>query len=258
MCGRYTIGATRPGEFDMRFGGRVDASALGRYNVAPTQLVPTVGGGPDRGERSTALAHWGLLPPWAADRKERVKPINARVETLAGKPLFAPLLADAAARVLVLADGWYEWLRSEDPKQPRIPFHHVVDDGAPFAFAGLVRTVRLREPGAEERAPLRTMAIVTGPANGPAGRVHDRMPVVLDGPDAEAAWLSPDVDARAALELLTPLSDDRLDVRPANPLVNSVRSADGPWLLDPQATPPADGAAADAPAQGRLFGDPDG
>lgn len=256
MCGRYTIGATRPGEFDMRFGGHVDTSPLGRYNVAPTQLVPVVGGGPDLGERSTRSAHWGLLPPWATDRKERLKPINARVETLTQKKLFAPLLGDAAHRVLVPADGWYEWLRSEDPKQPRIPFHHVVDDGGPFAFAGLARTVRLREGEDGAPTPLLTMAIVTGPANGPAGRVHDRMPAVLEGPDAEAAWLSPDVDARAALELLTPLADDRLTVLPANPLVNSVRSPDGPWLLDPDAAPPADDG--DAPAQGSLFGDVDG
>jgi len=35
--------------------------------------------------------------------------------------------------------------------------------------------------------------------------VHDRLPVVLDGIAAEAAWLGPDVDLAAVLELVRPL-----------------------------------------------------
>jgi hypothetical protein len=42
--------------------------------------------------------------------------------------------------------------------------------------------------------------------------VHDRMPVVLDGVAAEEAWLNPEVDLDAALELVRPLSDGLLDV----------------------------------------------
>ena len=248
MCGRYTIGSSTPGEFDARFGGQVDVSALHRYNVAPTQPVPVVSGGPDLGERTTRDAHWGLLAPWASTRKEKLKPINARAESLGEKKLFAPLLAEATHRVLVLADGWYEWLRPEDPKGARVPFHHVVDGGGPFAFAGLASTVGVREEEGGERRPLLTMAIVTCAANGPAGRIHDRMPAVLAGPEEEAAWLSPAVDAREAATLLRPLDDGRVTVRPANPLVNSVRSADGPWLLDPDATP--DGTGAGAPGDG--------
>jgi putative SOS response-associated peptidase YedK len=250
MCGRYTIGSSTPGEFDARFGGQVDVSALHRYNVAPTQAVPVVSGGPDLGERSTRGAHWGLLAPWASTRKEKLKPINARAESLTEKKLFAPLLADATHRVLVLADGWYEWLRPEDPKGARVPFHHVVDDGGPFAFAGLARTVRVREEEGGERTPLLTMAIVTCAANGPAGRIHDRMPAVLAGPEEEAAWLSAAVDAREAAALLRPLDDGRVTVRPANPLVNSVRSDDGPWLLDPDATPDGAGTTGGGGATG--------
>ena len=46
------------------------------------------------------------------------------------------------------------------------------------------------------------------------------LPCVLDSADAEAAWLSPDVDADAALELLTVLTADRTAAAPANPAVN--------------------------------------
>lgn len=270
MCGRYTLGLRGPGEFDARFGGRVDVRALRRYNVAPTEAVPVVRWSRSSDARETVNAHWGLLPPWASSRRERLKPINARVETLPDKPLFAPLVADAAHRVLVLADGWYEWLRREDPAKrgtapTRVPFHHVVDGGEPIAFAGLARELRLRGesagldpadrpyggPGVDERT-LVSVAIVTCAANATAGRLHDRMPAVLAGPDEEAAWLSADVDGRDAVALCTPLADERLTIAPASPLVNDVRSTDGPWLLDPDvATAPDDSADRDDP-QTRL------
>jgi putative SOS response-associated peptidase YedK len=53
--------------------------------------------------------------------------------------------------------------------------------------------------------------------------VHDRMPVILDGPDAEAAWLSADVDLAGALELVKPFPDGRLEVYPVSPRVNTAR-----------------------------------
>ena len=53
--------------------------------------------------------------------------------------------------------------------------------------------------------------------------VHDRMPVILDGPDAEAAWLSADVDLDRALELVRPFPDGQLEIYPASPRVNNAR-----------------------------------
>lgn len=278
MCGRYTLGLRGPGEFDARFGGRVDIRALHRYNVAPTEAVPVVRR-TAADERATVNAHWGLLPPWASSRGERLKPINARVETLTEKKLFAPLVAAAEHRVLIPADGWYEWMRREDPGKrasdptpSRVPFHHTVDGGEPFAFAGLAREVRLRDdvagvdphdrpyggPGVDEHTLL-SVAIVTGAASPSAARLHDRMPAVLAGPDEEAAWLSPDIEGRDAIALCVALDDDRLRIAPASPLVNDVRSEDGPWLLDPDVTvaPGADADAAGSTAQTQLDLSPD-
>jgi putative SOS response-associated peptidase YedK len=62
--------------------------------------------------------------------------------------------------------------------------------------------------------------------------VHDRMPVVLDGIAAEAAWLDPDVDLDAALELVRPLPDGLLDVYPLSTEINSRRN-EGIELLTP-------------------------
>ncbi|MCK9249568.1 MAG: SOS response-associated peptidase [Solirubrobacteraceae bacterium] len=281
MCGRYTTGTVRPSELDSRFGasGAADlAAALGRYNVAPSEAVAIVAADPSgadpTGRRATS-ARWGLLPPWARGLRERVRPINARAETLATTRTFAPLVASAEHRVLVVADGWYEWLRSEAaagtapgrrtgarPKVARTPFHHRVDGGEPFAMAGLVRTAWLERstvpddvvPATDrrDRVPVPTVAIVTCPANAVAARLHDRMPAILAGPDEEAAWLSDDTTADDVGALLVPLADDRVTVAAASPLVNDARAGrDGPELLDPEAR-----AADDAPQLSLLPGDP--
>ena len=63
-------------------------------------------------------------------------------------------------------------------------------------------------------------AILTGPANEVCAPVHDRMPCVLAGPEAEAAWLSRDVSPAEAATLLGPLPSERVSVAPANPAVN--------------------------------------
>ena len=119
-------------------------------------------------------------------------------------------------RCLVPADGWYEWLKAEKKSAPRIPFRYTVDGGAVFAFAGLYDGT-----GA---------AILTGPANEVCAPVHDRMPCVLAGPEAEAAWLSRDVAPEDAAHLLGPLPSDRVSVAPANPAVNKA-GVEGPELI---------------------------
>jgi putative SOS response-associated peptidase YedK len=56
--------------------------------------------------------------------------------------------------------------------------------------------------------------------------------VILDGPDAEAAWLSADVDLDGAQELVRPFPDGRLEVYPVSPRVNNARN-EGVELLTP-------------------------
>ena len=119
----------------------------------------------------------------------------------------------------------------------RIPFRYTVDGGELFAFAGLWDSNRV----GDER--IASVTILTTRANAVCAPVHDRMPCVLEGPEAEAAWLSGDVDADAALELLAPLADARTAAAPANPAVNRA-GVEGPELIVPP--PPAE------PAQLRL------
>jgi putative SOS response-associated peptidase YedK len=126
----------------------------------------------------------------------------------------------------VVADGWYEWLKPERPRGDRIPFRYTVDGGELFAFAGLWDERRV---GGERVA---SVTLLTTTANRVCAPVHDRMPCVLASSDAEAAWLAPEVDADAALELLLPFEDRRTTVAPANPAVNRA-GVEGPELLVP-------------------------
>jgi putative SOS response-associated peptidase YedK len=235
MCGRFTATFVDPQRIADRFGGRastIPAETLGRYNVCPTEQVLAVCTAPGE-ERAARDLRWGLVPPWARRLRAGPEPINARAETLLGKRLFAPLLARSDRRCLVIADGWYEWLRPELPRGDRIPFRYTVDGGAPFAFAGLWDERRV------DGERLASVTVLTTAANAVCAPVHDRMPCVLESPEAEAAWLSPDVDEHAALELLAVLAAERTAAAPANPAVNKAGVEGAELLIAPAPAEPA-------------------
>ncbi|HEY3435246.1 MAG TPA: SOS response-associated peptidase, partial [Solirubrobacterales bacterium] len=115
---------------------------LGRFNVAPTQEVLVVRASPEpeeaeQGEREARLMRWGLVPVWSKDLKVGYRMINAKKENLLKSRAYGPLVGKFRHRCLIVADGFYEWMKAEDPKQPRQPWHFQVDGGEPFAFAGL-------------------------------------------------------------------------------------------------------------------------
>lgn len=227
MCGRYSNTATDPGRLRERFqlGEDPPSEGLGRANVSPTQQVIAVVR--DDEQRRPALLRWGLAPRWA---KLRGGPslINARDDKLAKSGAWKPLLARAEHRTLIVADGWIEWQRAEDPKAPKQPFYHRLKSGEPFAFAGLWTIAQPKDADEE----IASCTIVTCGANRDVRFIHNRMPVVLDGPDAEQAWLDPAVDLQGALELVRPLRDGLLDVYAISPEINSSRH-EGLALLRP-------------------------
>jgi putative SOS response-associated peptidase YedK len=215
-------------------------SGLGRFNVAPTQEVLTVRSSPDpdeaaRGEREARLMRWGLVPRWAKDLKVGYRMINAKAENLTSSRAYSPLVGKFRHRCLIVADGFYEWMVAEDPKQPRQPWRFTVDGGEPFAFAGICTRKEWEDP--EDRGFddgwLYSCTIVTTTPNELVAKVHDRMPAILPGPEAEAAWLRPDLELEDAVAMCGPLPANRMDSAPANPKLNKVGkgSEEGPELL---------------------------
>ena len=224
MCGRYSNTGKRSDEFTTRMAELLGAPrpetdvGFERFNIAPTDEV--LAAVDDNRGRRIDILRWGLRRHWMKDEKSRFQMINARAETILERPAYRDLVQQAKHRCLVLADGWYEWQKPEDPRQPRRPVRFSLPEGEPFVFAGLWTDG--------------TCTIVTCEANDLARPIHDRMPVVLTEPPRWEAWLDPALDGPAVSELLAPLPSEQLRVRPASPLVNSVAN-DGPECLDPAA-----------------------
>ncbi|MDQ2621551.1 MAG: SOS response-associated peptidase [Actinomycetota bacterium] len=230
MCGRYTMTSSDERRLGSRFQvslDGLDGDGLGRYNVAPTQEVLTVNNDAGSGEREAVVARWGLVPFWAKDLKAGYKMINARSEGLIKSRAYSPLLKKKQNRCLILADGFYEWMKAENPKEPRQPVRFTVDGGEPFAFAGLATT---REWEGED---LTSCTIITTSANDVVSRVHDRMPVILPDTGTEDAWLSGELSPEEAVSLCRPLDADRMEAKPANPAINKVGGTkEGPDMLE--------------------------
>jgi putative SOS response-associated peptidase YedK len=226
VCGRYTNTAGIE-ELNERFDAPMgDGGGTHRYNIAPTEDVLALVR--PREQLEARLLRWGLVPSWSKDLKGGYKPINARMETVTTTPAYRSLIGRGQRRALQIADGWFEWIKPEKPKEPRQPFYFQVDGGLPFAFAALWTPAKI------DGEWVVSCALLTCDAspNRVAAAIHGRMPVVLADREAQMAWLDPRLDAAEALSLCGALTEARLSARPANPAVNKVvEGVEGPELL---------------------------
>ena len=184
-----------------------------RYNLAPTQSAAVVRAD-GSGTRHLSMLRWGLIPAWAKDVSIGSKLINARGETVAKKPSFRS--AFESRRCLVPADGFYEWTGEKGAKQP----YRIVPTRDLFAFAGLWES--WKKDGDEQ---LESFTIITTEANRKLAPLHARMPVILDPADFEH-WLSPQLAANDALDLLRPAPDGAVDFHAISKHVNNARNDD--------------------------------
>lgn len=205
--------------------------------------------------RQLRLMTWGLVPSWAKDPSVGARMTNARAETVFTKSAFSK--AAASRRLIVPAEGWYEWQASPvatDAKgKPRKqPFFMHRRDGDVVALAGLYEFWRDPAlPADHVDAWLTTFTIVTGPAEPGLDRIHDRQPVVLDRADW-AAWLDPALTDRDAVsDLLRPREPGRFEAYPIGRVVGSA-AANGPELLRPLARDELVGVV--DPATGEVIG----
>jgi putative SOS response-associated peptidase YedK len=193
-----------------------------RFNVAPTDEALVV---VQREERRAVTAyHWGLIPHWAESAKVGSRMFNARAETLVTAPAFRDSFQ--RKRCLVPVECFYEWRREGDVRQP---YAIGRTDGAPLVLAGLWDG--WRDPATD--TVRRTFTIVTSGPNEAMAPIHNRMPVILEGPDW-AAWLDRDYADRGRLRAMLEPRDDgpELSIRAVSQLVNNVRN-DGPALVVP-------------------------
>ena len=236
MCGRYATARARQellDEFQVELDASEDALEPD-YNVAPTKSVPAViqraPKDSDEALRTLRKLRWGLVPSWAKDLSMGSRLINARIETVHEKPAFRR--AFAKRRCLLPADGFYEWYElktpGEKPKKPKKqPFFIRPRDGAVMAMAGLYEL--WRNP---EDEWVWTCTVITTAATDEVGRIHDRMPMIVE-PSQWAAWLDPaNDDPDTVRGLLEPAMAGRMEAFPVSTSVNNVRN-NGPSLVEP-------------------------
>jgi putative SOS response-associated peptidase YedK len=198
------------------------------------------------GVRELRVVRWGLVPFWAKDISIGSRLINARAETVATKPAFRR--AFARHRCLLPADGFYEWEKSGDQKKgAKQPYYIRREDGGVLAFAGLYELWRDKDRADDDPDSwLWTATIITTRAEDEVGRIHDRMPMVIE-PARWADWLDPTATSAEALHgLMTPAASVHLTTYPVSTEVNSVRH-NGPGLIEPME---GDSEPADSPRAG--------
>ncbi len=167
MCGRYTL-KTPIDVVAEHFGlDEYPSSLTPSYNIAPTQEVAAVVEEDEK--RKLKMFRWGLVPSWAKDPAIGNKMINARAETVSEKPSFRS--AFKRRRCLIVADGFYEWQKTDGGAKQ--PYHFRMKDSSPFAFAGLWETWD------GDGADVRSCSIITTDANDLMKEIHHRMPVIL-------------------------------------------------------------------------------
>jgi putative SOS response-associated peptidase YedK len=217
MCGRFAFFS--PAEaIAATFGLAAEPDVIQRFNVAPGQDLFSV-----RAEGDVPVAdmfRWGLVPFWAKDPAIGNRMINARAETVTEKPSYRQ--AFRRRRCLIPANGFYEWQKTADGKQP---WFISAKDAGLLAFAGL-----WEEWSGGEGEVMRTCTIITTPANEFMSNLHDRMPVIVpDGMYTD--WLAADTHETELQQILVTGSGRELTAWKVSRAVNNPINEE-PRLID--------------------------
>ncbi len=218
MCGRMTRYSATSELGRRYFQVPVDkAFDAPRYNVAPgTDLEAAFRAG-DETPAAFQPMFWGFRPKWV---EAGPRPINARAEKIATSPYFRS--AFARRRCIVLADGWYEWRKTNDGKQP---YYITLAEDAP---QDILMMAGIWEPTSDGGA---CCAIITEPASERLAHIHDRKPLVLDA-ECRWDWLDPEQTEREAIRAGTVrLNPDALVYHPVSTRVNRP-TEDDPGLIE--------------------------
>jgi len=233
MCGRYYRRSDKQ-KIAEAFHVRGDMEGLivesANYNIAPSTFQPVIRNDKETGEREMVLMRWGLVPHFAkslADFKG-FSTINARAESITKNAVWR--IPFQRRRCLVPADGFYEWKKLD--AKTKQPYAFGMQDGKPFAFAGLWDAWKDPDGGW-----LQSYSIITTEANELMAPVHNRMPVILK-PTDYARWLARDPRSTQGkghgdlpIDLLRPFDAENMQAAPANVLVGNVRN-NGPEMLN--------------------------
>jgi putative SOS response-associated peptidase YedK len=218
MCGRFALSA--PEELVSHFNLTKVPTLEPRYNITPSQDIAVLRFIPDTQDRELVLLRWGLIPFWAKDKKIGYKMINARAESVSEKPAFRA--AFKHRHCLIPASGFFEW---DHKTQTNQPYFIKRKDSNILAFAGLWEHWK-----GEDGETVESCTIITTAANRIVGKIHDRMPAIVDS-DKYEQWIDPQVDKDARMSLIKPFPDNKILAYPVGKAVNNPKN-DTPECLE--------------------------
>lgn len=208
MCGRFVL-CSPVADIEIEF--HIDNTAFTHdpsYNIAPTQNIVII---KKNGIKALTNCRWGFLPSWVKDPDAGNQMINARSETVAEKPSFRKAFKNQ--RCLIVADGFYEWMKEGKKK---VPVFIRLKSRKPFGLAGLYNL--WTSPEGEETC---TCTIITTEANEVLSSIHHRMPVILPRYRHDP-WLDPkNQDTEKLLSLLQPYESGEMEFYTVSSKVNS-------------------------------------
>jgi len=219
VCGRFTQEFSYEelhAYFD--FFGHPLGNLEPRYNTCPTD--PIIAYVQSKDGAALERLRWGLVRYWWKKPLKRVPAtFNARVETVAEKPMFRASFK--ARRCIIPASGYYEWQDTESGKQP---WYFVSASGPILLIAGVWDSWKNPEAPGEI---VKSATMIVGEPNEFVAQYHDRMPMLLTKSDMKA-WLS----GEKGLEVLKPVPNDALKAWPVSRKVNSSKAVSSRALIE--------------------------
>ena len=168
MCGRYVNKNTIDDLidfFDLEFSIDISSQLSRSYNIYPTQNSPVLFN--SNGSLKIEDMSWGLIPSWAKDTSFASKLINARIETIKTKPSFKNLVNKN--RCIVIANGYYEWIITNEGKQP--------------VYIYSKENVVLMADLWTSWGKVNSFTIITKSSEGILKDIHHRMPLLINHSD---------------------------------------------------------------------------
>ena len=175
-----------------------------RFNIAPTIPIPAL-----LNNGNYLYTHFGYLPSWAKSKSSMN--INARSESIFEKITFRDSFK--YRRCIIPINGFYEW---EVDDKEKTPFFVSDTTNSYLALAGIW------DEWFEESLNMNivTVALITCDANEKLGKIHHRMPVVLEEKDFNT-WLNSS-DLKEVNELFKIYPNEKINIHEVTSEVNKV------------------------------------
>jgi putative SOS response-associated peptidase YedK len=194
-----------------------------RWNVRPGQMNLII---TSQSPNLISRMFWGLIPHFAQDENYKYKTINAKAETVSRLPTFREPFRHK--RCIVPATGFYEPDKMHYAKPPFPWYYFQLKEQPLFGFAGIYDIWKDKQTGKE----IYSYTIITTTPNTLVGKIHDRMPVILQKEDEET-WLNSDItEPEQLLPLLKPYPADQMEEWQVGDAARNPRN-DSPDLIKP-------------------------